>query len=115
MARGRRNAKRELAQTREIEALERAEEVRLAAEAKAAYERRLTRKWGSDRAALDRLSALSRDLEKLHREESRLLRERDALVQLLRRGGQSWTALSARTKLSRQALMKRVDASTSDA
>ena len=112
MARGRRNAKRELAQTRELEALERAEEERLAAEAKAAFERRLARKWGSDRAALDRLSALSRDLEKLHREESRMLRERDALVQMLRRSGQSWTALSARTKLSRQALMKRSDNST---
>jgi hypothetical protein len=115
MARGRRNAKREFAQAREIEALERAEAERIADEAKAAFERRLTRKWGSDRAALDRLSALSRDLEGLHREEARLLRERDALVQMLRRGGHSWTALSARTKLSRQALMKRVDASTSDA
>ena len=109
MARGRRNAKRELAQTHEIQALERAEEQRLAAEAKAAFERRLTRKWGSERAALDRLSALSRDLEKLHREESRLLRERDALVRLLRRGGHSWASLSSRTKLSRQALMKRID------
>jgi hypothetical protein len=108
MARGRRNAKRELAQTREIAALERAEEERLAGEAKAALERRLIRKWGSERAALDRLSALSRDLEKLHREESRLLRERDALVQILRLGGQSWAALSSRTKLSRQALMKRI-------
>lgn len=107
MARGRRNAKRELAHAREIEALQRAEEQRLAAEAKAAFERRLARRWGSERAALDRLSALSRDLEKLHRDESRMLREPDALVQLLRHSGQSWTALSARTKLSRQALMKR--------
>ncbi|KQZ83132.1 hypothetical protein ASD56_12445 [Microbacterium sp. Root166] len=113
MARGRRNAKRELAQTREIEAVKRAEEERLEVEAKAAFERRLTRKWGSDRAALDRLSALSRDLEKLHREESGLLRERDALVQMLRRGGHSWTALSSRTKLSRQALMKRLNAEDS--
>lgn len=109
MARGRRNAKRELAQTREIAAVERAEEERAAAEAKKAFERRLTRKWGSDRAALDRLSAVSRDLEKLHLEESRLLRERDALVQMLRRGGQNWTTLSARTQLSRQALMKRIE------
>jgi hypothetical protein len=108
MTRGRRNAKRELAQTRETEALKRAEEARREAEAKAALEHRLAGKWGSDRAALDRLGALSRELEKLHRDESRLLRERDALVQLLRRGGQSWAALSARTKLSRQALMKRV-------
>lgn len=113
MARGRRSAKRDLAQIREIAARELAEEERLGAEAKAAFERRLTRKWGSDRAALDRLSALSRDLEKLHREESRLLRERDALVQMLRHGGQSWAALSSRTRLSRQALMKRVDASKS--
>ena len=111
MARGRRTAKREFAQAREIEALERAEAERREAEARAAFERRLARKWGSERAALDRLSALSRDLEKLHREESRMLRERDALVQMLRRSGQSWAALSARTKLSRQALMKRVNAS----
>ncbi|WP_127476374.1 hypothetical protein [Microbacterium sulfonylureivorans] len=111
MARGRRSAKRELAQTREIEALERAEEARLEAESKAAFERRLARKWVSERAALVRLSTLSRDLEKLHREESRMLRERDALVQMLRRSGQSWAALSSRTKLSRQALMKRMDAS----
>ncbi len=40
-----------------------------------------------------------------------MLRERDALVQMLRRSGQSWAALSSRTKLSRQALMKRMDAS----
>lgn len=111
MARGRRNAKRELAHARAVAALEQSKVERLAAEAKAAFEGRLSRKWGSDRAALDRLSALSRDLEKLHREESRLLQERDALVQMLRRGGQSWTALSARTKLSRQALMKRINAS----
>lgn len=108
MASGRYKAKRQLAQAREIAAFERAGEARLEAEASAAYKQRLARKWGSDRAALDRLSALSRELEKLHREEFRLLRERDALVQMLRRGGQSWASLSSRTKLSRQALMKRM-------
>jgi len=56
---------------------------------------------------LDGLSALSRELERLHGDETRLLRERDELVSWLRRSGQSWVALSARTKLSRQALMKR--------
>lgn len=65
------------------------------------------RKWGGERGALDRLSGLSRELERLHRDESALLRERDDLVELLRSRGQSWNALSARTKLSRQALMKR--------
>jgi len=68
----------------------------------------LTRKWGGPRSALDRLGALSRELEKLHQEEARILRERDELVLWLRDGGQSWAMLSARTKLSRQALIKRV-------
>lgn len=50
---------------------------------------------------------LIRDLEKLHREEAKLLHERDELVSWLRGRGQTWVALSSRTKLSRQALMKR--------
>ena len=107
MVRGRRNSKREAAQEREAEAHEQAERARRDADARSAAERRLARKWGDTRAGLDRLSTLSRDLEKLHREEAKLLHERDELVSWLRGRGQTWVALSSRTKLSRQALMKR--------
>lgn len=107
MARGRRNSKREAAGARQLAALEHAQYELLAADERAATDRRLTRKWRDTRAGLDRLGALSRDLEKLHHEEARLLRERDELVTWLRGRGQSWVALTSRTKLSRQALMKR--------
>lgn len=107
MARGRRNSKREAAETRRIEVLEHAERERRDAESRAEVDRRLTRKWRDARSGLERLSTLSRDLERLHREEARLLQERDQLVHWLRGRGQSWVTLSARTKLSRQALMKR--------
>lgn len=107
MARGRRNAKREAARARQIEAFDLADRERQNAENEAAVNRRLTRKWRDARSGLDRLSTISRDLERLHREEVRLLRERDQLVQWLRGQGQSWVTLSARTGLSRQALMKR--------
>jgi len=107
MARGRRNSKREAAQVRQLEALEHAERERQKAEDQAALDRRLARKWHNGRSGLDRLSALSRDLERLHRDETRLLQERDQLVHWLRSQGQSWVSLSARTNLSRQALMKR--------
>ena len=96
MVKGRRRAKREAAEHERREAAEHA-----------AADARLTRKWGSGAVALDRLSALSRELEKLHREQARLLRERDELIRWLRRNDHSWTMLSARTNLSRQALMKR--------
>jgi hypothetical protein len=109
MARGRRSAKREAAHERQIEALEQADRERRESDERDALDRRLARKWGSARSGLDRLSALSRELEKLHREEARLVRERDELVNWLRRGGHTWTSLSARTRLSRQALMKRSD------
>ena len=111
MARGRRNSKREAALEREAEAQEQANRARHNADERASAERRLARKWGDTRAGLDRLSTLSRDLEKLHRDEARLLCERDELVSWLRVRGQSWVALSARTKLSRQALMKRATGS----
>ena len=84
MTRGRRNAKRQVAQEREIEAHDEAERARMEAHERAASERRLARKWGSPRSGLDRLGALSKELEKLHREETRLLRERDELVGWLR-------------------------------
>ncbi|GAA5203333.1 hypothetical protein GCM10025773_33210 [Microbacterium jejuense] len=107
MARGRRSAKRESAIARAIEAEERAAVELAAAQQRAAVGKQLLKRWGGARGALDRLGAVSRDLEEIHREESKLLRERDDLVTLLRREGQSWNALSARTRLSRQALMKR--------
>lgn len=56
---------------------------------------------------LQRLKTLSRELEKLHRQEQSLLRERDRLVAQLRHEGESWASLSSRTGLSRQALSKR--------
>lgn len=65
------------------------------------------KKAGTERGALERLSRVSREIERLHREEQKLLQERDALVDGLRRAGQSWNMLSSRTRLSRQALMKR--------
>ena len=105
MLKGRRQAKRETAHAREEVALEAAEyEHREAAERVAAVVR-MARKWGSGAVALDRLSALSRELENVHREQTRLLRERDGLVGWLRRNDHSWTTISARTNLSRQALM----------
>ena len=107
MARGRRNAKREAAQARQTEAIDRADRERQNVEDEAALNRQLTRKWRDARSGLERLSVLSRDLERLHREEARRLQERDQLVQWLRGQGQSWVTLSARTGLSRQALMKR--------
>lgn len=109
MARGRRNAKREAAQEREIEALKQADRERRELDERDLLDRRLARKWGSARSGLDRLSALSKELERLHRDEAGLLQERDELVSWLRRNGHSWTSLSARTRLSRQALMKRSD------
>ncbi|MFE1644296.1 hypothetical protein ACFM35_01790 [Microbacterium sp. P01] len=85
-----------------------AEAERAASELRAADERRLLRRWGTLRGALERLSVVSRELERVHREEMKLLHERDELILLMRSNGESWNALSARTKLSRQALMKRV-------
>ena len=109
MARGRRNAKREAAHERQIEALERADRELREFDERDTLDRRLARKWGTAHSGLERLSALSKELEKLHLEEARLLRERDELVSWLRRSGQSWISLSGRTRLSRQALMKRAN------
>lgn len=57
---------------------------------------------------LRRLTEVSNALSKLHREEAKLLRQRDALIAELRAQGVAWSALSMRTGLSRQALSKRV-------
>lgn len=100
MVRGRRTAKRDAAQNRQSDQL-----AREAAAAKAAQ--RLVDRWGGDHEALKRLGALSTELERLHKQETVLLRERDQLVRDLRETGSSWASLSSRTRLSRQALMKR--------
>lgn len=110
MVRGRRTAKREAAETRRAEAIEAAERAEIEAARRIAEINRLASRWRTDRAALDRLSALSRELDRLHREEAKLLSERDSLVARLRDSGHSWNSLSSRTRLSRQALMKRTHA-----
>lgn len=68
---------------------------------------RLGRGSDSRLLGLQRLKALSRELQKLHHQEQSLLRERDQLVAKLRSEGESWASLSSRTGLSRQALSKR--------
>jgi len=62
----------------------------------------------AQQAELRRLGDLSKSLVKLHREEAKLLKERDALIATLRAQDVSWSSLSMRTGLSRQALSKRV-------
>src|SRR4051812_42766349 len=105
MARGRRDAKRQAAQAKEESDRRRALEEHRAEEARAARERQLIKRWGGAHGALDRLATLSKELDRLHHQEAGLLAERDELVYVLRAHGQSWNALSTRTKLSRQALM----------
>ncbi|MGC5223872.1 hypothetical protein ACPW96_14970 [Micromonospora sp. DT81.3] len=114
MARGRRDAKRQATQAREESDRQRALEDRRAAEARAARERQLIKRWGSAHGALNRLGSLSKELDRLHRQEANLLAERDELVNVLRANGQTWSALSSRTNLSRQALMKRIDQASTD-
>lgn len=62
----------------------------------------------AQQADLRRLGDLSMSLVRLHREEAKLLRERDALIAKLRAQDVQWSSLSMRTGLSRQALSKRV-------
>ena len=99
MVRGRRNAKRDAAASKA--AAQRARET-----ARADAVDRLASKWRSERGAHDRLSTVSSELERLHRQEAALLRERHELVRVMRVAEVSWSTLSMRTK-SRQALMKR--------
>ncbi|GAA4160909.1 hypothetical protein GCM10022286_17700 [Gryllotalpicola daejeonensis] len=63
--------------------------------------------WGGRTRALNELDELSRALVRLQREEVRLRSQRDELIDALRAAGASWTLLALRTKLSRQALIKR--------
>lgn len=62
----------------------------------------------AQRSDLRRLSEVSNALFKIHRDEAKLLRQRDALINQLRSQGVAWSALAMRTGLSRQALSKRV-------
>ncbi len=107
MVRGRRSARKTAAEEHRAAEAARAESKRVDAEK---WDRRAARaitKAGGERGALEQLSRVSREIERLHREEQKLLEERDALVNGLRSAGRSWNALSSRTRLSRQALMKR--------
>jgi len=61
----------------------------------------------AQQADLRRLRDLSESLVQLHREEAKLLRERDSLIADLRGQGVPWSSLAMRTGLSRQALSKR--------
>ncbi len=84
---------------------------REAAERNAAWIARMPRidaTWATQHRALTRLSALTLELERMHKQETKLLRERDHLVAGLRRVGVSWAQLASRTRLSRQALLKRM-------
>jgi hypothetical protein len=85
---------------------------REANEAAAAAALRLESEWGSRDKGLHRLRDISRQLDKLHRDESALLRERDGLVGALRSADVSWALLSTWSGLSRQALSKRTSAVT---
>lgn len=63
--------------------------------------------WGGQRGALDRLSAISHELEILQRRTQMLRDERDEIITQLRAVDTSWNSLAMRTGLSRQALSKR--------
>jgi hypothetical protein len=63
--------------------------------------------WGGRTRALNELDELSEAMVKLRREELQLRTQRDELIDALRAAGASWTLLALRTRLSRQALIKR--------
>lgn len=107
-------ARREEAYRRQREANDAAAEVArepskalVEAERSVAAQRDLRLVWGGREDGLSRLRDISRQLEKLHRAELALLRERDELVHALRRVDVSWALLSTWSGLSRQALSKR--------
>ncbi len=94
-----------------------AEASRLAAERAAAARRAhvnqdLDDVWGGPRGALNRLSAVARELEILERRTQILRDERDEIVTQLRAVDTSWNSLALRTGLSRQALSKRARTDT---
>ena len=69
----------------------------------------LEAKLGKRADALERLSQVSRTLDRIRLEEDAALIERDYLITQLREVGESWNSHAARTGLSRQALSKRCD------
>lgn len=80
---------------------------REANEAASAAAGQLESEWGGRDEGLRRLRDISRQLDRFHRAESALLRERDGLVRALRSNDVSWAMLSTWSGLSRQALSKR--------
>ncbi len=107
VVRGRRNARKTAAEEHLAAEKARVATGRADADKRARRAVRAIAKVGGERGALEQLSRVSLEIERLHREELKLLEERDALVDGLRSAGRSWNALSSRTRLSRQALMKR--------
>lgn len=85
---------------------------RAAAARRAHVNHDLEEEWGGQRGALDRLSAIARELEILQRETQILRDERDEIITQLRAVDTSWNSLAMRTGLSRQALSKRARTDT---
>ncbi|QEW03870.1 hypothetical protein [Microbacterium lushaniae] len=92
------------AHARQRERNERAAAERAVLAARQAASKRLD---GSTTSGLQRLGELSTRLERLHSEESDILRERDQLIDDLRLLDTSWNLIALRSGVSRQALSKR--------
>jgi hypothetical protein len=92
------------AHARQRERNERATAERAAVAARHAASQRLG---GGATSGLQRLGELSSRLERLHSEESDILRERDELIGDLRLLDTSWNLIALRSGISRQALSKR--------
>lgn len=107
MVRGRRNAKKAASERLAARDAEEAERIQRETAERARRAARFVKRAGGERGEIARLSEVSRELERLDREALILIEERDALVDSLRTAGRSWNDLASRTRLSRQALMKR--------
>jgi hypothetical protein len=83
------------------------EDARAAAQRAAQAIEALEDGWGGRTRALNELDELSHALVQLQHEELKLRTQRDELIDALRAVGASWTLLALRTRLSRQALIKR--------
>ena len=68
---------------------------------------KLEAEWGTRADALKRLGEITQTIDRLRLEQEAALLERDELIAQLRGLGETWNSLSARTRLSRQALSKR--------
>lgn len=104
-SRRRREDSRAKAHARQLERNERATAERAAVAARQTASERLV--GGGTNSGLQRLGELSTRLERLHSEESELLRERDQLIEDLRLLDTSWNLIALRSSISRQALSKR--------